>query len=292
MITKKYEAIFFDWDGTAVVTRDSPIDEVIPLMTALLEKVVVLCVISGTTYNNIAGGKLHEHFSAAALRNLYLGLARGAFDYGFDVDGNMITLHEVLPDMDLKIGIHRLAFAVHMHLLNDYGYDTDVVFTRPNYCKIDLLVNLDRMGKLFLQPGELDLLNQNLNNCGYEGGITKLIEETIEMGRELGIEVKATTDAKFLEVGMTTKADNVDYLLENVVFERGIPIENCCFWGDELTYLGPGVRGSDAEMITAKSRDADFFDVSEEPLELPEIVHHVGGGVTSFLEFLESQVAT
>jgi hypothetical protein len=25
---KKYKAIFFDWDGTAVITRDEPVDNV------------------------------------------------------------------------------------------------------------------------------------------------------------------------------------------------------------------------------------------------------------------------
>ena len=89
---------------------------------------------------------------------------------------------------------------------------------------------------------------------------------------------------------MTTKADNIDYLLENAVFAGGIDIESCCFWGDEFTNLGPGVRGSDAHMITAKSRGARFFDVSEVPLELPEPVQHVGGGVVSFLEFLIGQI--
>jgi len=45
---KAYRAILFDWDGTAVLSRDAPVDEVVPLMRALLEKGVVLVVISGT----------------------------------------------------------------------------------------------------------------------------------------------------------------------------------------------------------------------------------------------------
>ena len=45
---KAYRAILFDWDGTAVLSRDASVDEVVPLMRALLEKGVVLVVISGT----------------------------------------------------------------------------------------------------------------------------------------------------------------------------------------------------------------------------------------------------
>ena len=287
---QKYQTIFFDWDGTAVVSRASPADEVLPPMIELLRQGVILVVISGTTYKNIAQGRLHEYVPKDERQGLYLGLGRGAFNYGFDTDGDRITLHEVVPDRALRVRIHQAAFAVHTHLLERYGYDTDIVFTRPNYCKIDLLVNVDRGDHLYLSPAELDLVNQSLSEHGYRGGVKALIEDAVSIGQELELEVQATTDAKFLEVGMTTKADNIDYLLEHVVFERGIPIEGCCFWGDEFTALGPGVWGSDAQMITDKSREADFFDVSEDPFELPDEVTHVTGGVQAFLEFLKAQV--
>lgn len=287
---QKYQTIFFDWDGTAVVSRASPADEVLPPMIELLRQGVILVVISGTTYKNIAQGRLHAYVPKDARQGLYLGLGRGAFNYGFDADGDRITLHEVVPDRALRVRIHQVAFAVHTHLLERYGYDTDIVFTRPNYCKIDLLVNVDRGDQLYLTPGELDLVNQDLDAHGYRGGVEALIEDAVSIGQELGLDVQATTDAKFLEVGMTTKADNINYLLEHVIFKRGIPIEGCCFWGDEFTALGPGVWGSDAQMITDKSREADFFDVSEDPLELPDKVKHVTGGVQAFLEFLKAQV--
>jgi len=287
---QKYQTIFFDWDGTAVVSRELPADDVLPPMIELLRQGVILVVISGTTYNKIAQGRLHEQVPKDARPGLYLGLGRGAFNYGFDADGNRITLHEVVPDRALRVRIHQVAFAVHTHLLERYGYDTDIVFTRPNYCKIDLLVNVDRGDQLYLTPGELDLVNHTLAEHGYPGGVEALIADAVSIGQELGVAVQATTDAKFLEVGMTTKADNIDYLLEHVVFERGIVIEDCCFWGDEFTALGPGVWGSDAQMITDKSRGADFFDVSEDPLELPDKVTHVTGGVQAFLEFLKAQV--
>ena len=287
---KKYQTIFFDWDGTAVVSRQSPADEVLPPMIELLRRGVILVVISGTTYNKIAQGRLHEHVPIDARQSLYLGLGRGAFNYGFDADGQRITLHQVVPDPALRVRIHEVAFAIHTYLLEKYGYDTDVVFTRPNYCKIDLLVSIDRGDKLYLTPGELELVNHNLAQHGYQGGVEALIEDAVSIGEEMGLDVQATTDAKFLEVGMTTKADNVDYLLEHVVFERGIQIENCCFWGDEFTALGPGVWGSDAQMITDRSRGANFFDVSEEPFGLPDEAEHVGGGVSTFVDFLETQV--
>lgn len=84
---KHYKAIFFDWDGTAVLSRKAPVEDAVNAMRPLLDKGVKLCIVSGTTYENIAGGKLHSYFTPKQLENLYLGLGRGAFDYGYDATG-------------------------------------------------------------------------------------------------------------------------------------------------------------------------------------------------------------
>lgn len=74
---KKYKAIFFDWDGTAVISRKASADKVAEPMKRLLAEGVKLAVISGTTMENIAGGRLHEYFGIEERKNLFLGLGRG-----------------------------------------------------------------------------------------------------------------------------------------------------------------------------------------------------------------------
>lgn len=287
---KKYKAIFFDWDGTAVITRDAPIDNLLPLLQKLLAQGVILVVISGTTYEKIAQGKLYQQIPAASAANLFMGLGRGAFNYGY-LNGDVATLHQIVPDMPTRLKIHKVAFDIHTYLLEQYQYETDIVFTRPNYCKIDLLVNVDRGGTLHFQPDELELVNHNLEIHNYQGGVRRLIEEALAIGCQEGLSLQATTDAKYLEIGMATKTDNVDWLCQNLIFKRGIAIEECCFWGDEFMFLGPGVPGSDAMMITDLTRQGDFFDVSERPLSLPPEVQHMGGSVSQFLQFLDAQCA-
>ena len=88
---KKYKAIFFDWDGTAVLSRKAPVDDIIPPMTKLLEKGVKLAIISGTTYENIAFGRLHELIPAEARKNLYLGLGRGVYNDGYNEKGELLN---------------------------------------------------------------------------------------------------------------------------------------------------------------------------------------------------------
>ena len=80
---KKYKAIFFDWDGTAVLSRKAPVDEAVAAMKPLLEQGTKLAIISGTTYENIAGGEIEKYFTKNQLNNLYLGLGRGAYNYSF-----------------------------------------------------------------------------------------------------------------------------------------------------------------------------------------------------------------
>lgn len=286
---KKYRAVIFDWDGTAVESRTAPTDEIIPLMIKMLERDVKLVIISGTTYENIAGGRMHELIPARLLGNLYLGLGRGAYNYRFDENGNAQSVYSNIPDLSQKIKIHTVCFDIHQYLLEYHGYETDIIFSRPNYCKIDLLVDLDRKGKLFLRPGEIDLVSKRLEASGYAGGIRQLMEFAAKLGTYRKLDIKATTDAKYLEVGISTKSDNVDYILDEIIFKQGIKIEDCCFWGDEFTSFGDGIFGSDAYMLTKASRGADFFDVSDAPLALPEGVQHIGGGIHAFRNFLELQ---
>jgi hypothetical protein len=288
---KTYKAIIFDWDGTAVPTRAAPVDVVLPLMVQLLEKGILLNIISGTTYEKIADGSLHDGIPIPARANLYLGLGRGAFNYGFDPEGSPVILENAVPESaDELLRIHEAAFRVHTHLLREFGYETDIVFSRPNYCKIDLLVNLNRGDALFLQPGEIDSVNRELARHGLEGGMQALIRRVLDLTKDLHPGLQVTTDAKYLELGLTTKADNVRFFLDSIAFPRGLTAEDCCFWGDEFTYLDEGVPGSDALMMIDSSRAADFFDVSPSPRRLPYGVQSTGGGVPDFIRFLESQL--
>lgn len=280
---KRYKAIFFDWDGTAVLSRRAPADDAIAVMRPLLAQGVKLCIVSGTTYENIAGGRLHEHFTSQELSNLYLGLGRGAFDYGFDADGQPQILVNRIPDADGILAIHDACYHIHRTLLAKYDLNTDIVFTRPNYCKIDMMPANDRGDNLFLQEGEATRLQHILNEHGIES-----IETLIRMAEENGtvaMPLRATTDAKYLEVGPTGKCDNVDALFTRF----GYTASECCFWGDEFVGVTDTIYGSDAGMLTDMTKDGDFYDVSNLVGVRPAGVEQLGGGIQTFHQFLAEQ---
>ena len=55
----------------------------------------------------------------------------------------------------MRLRIDKAAFDVHKYLLKHYNFRTDIVFSRPNYCKVDLMVGMDREDKLYLQNDEI-----------------------------------------------------------------------------------------------------------------------------------------
>lgn len=285
----KYKAIFFDWDGTAVLSRKAPVDEAVEAMKPLLEKGVKLAVISGTTYENIAGGEIEKYFTENQLKNLYLGLGRGAYNYSF-VNGRPRIFADLLPDKKKLEVIHRICFEIHMELKNKYDLDTDIVFSRPNYCKIDLMVNSLRGDHLFMQKNELDLLKACLSKHGIQGGVQTVIDLATETGKRYEMETVPTCDAKYLEVGISSKSNNVDTILDLLHEKSGICPKECSFWGDEYVGIEEGIFGSDSYMYTSKTSAGDFYDVSNVSGKRPPKVKQVGGGIEAFLNFLREQI--
>ncbi len=288
-MNKGYRAIFFDWDGTAVTSRKAPVDEIVSRMNGLLNKGIKLAIISGTTIENIAGGRLQDYFTEKELENLFLGLGRGAYNYKFNKNKNLELFNNMIPEKSVLLDVHRACFDIHMKLLEDYDYKTDIVFSRPNYCKIDLMVDNNRGEQLFLQENEVDILKENLTRHGFNEGILELIKISEEIGEKYGLDLLVTTDAKYLEVGVSSKSDNVNTILNYFKDEFGILPEECSFWGDEYIGIDEGLYGSDSFMITDSSKSGDFFDVSNLKGKRPEEVIIFSGGVERFLEFLSSQ---
>lgn len=287
---KKYRGIFFDWDGTAVISRKAPAEEAASAMKGLLAKGVKLVIVSGTTYENIAGGRLEEYFTEEELENLYLGLGRGAYNYRFE-NGKPVVFANRIPDREGILRIHDAAYKIHRELLADYGLETDIVFCRPNYCKIDLMAGSDRGEQLFMQESEIELLKAILDTHGIKGGLGELLKIARGVGQKQGIELKATCDAKYLEVGISDKSDNVDIIFGELEKKFRIKGEECCFWGDEFVGLEEGIYGSDSFMVTERTKKGDFYDVSPVSGRRQENVLQMGGGVERFLDFLREQGA-
>ena len=98
-MNKKYKAIFFDWDGTAVTSRTAPVEDAVVAMKPLLQQGTKLVIVSGTTYDKIAGGKFHTYFTEEEQKNLFFGLGRGAYNYQITDDRPEIFA-SMIPDQE------------------------------------------------------------------------------------------------------------------------------------------------------------------------------------------------
>jgi hypothetical protein len=289
MLLRKYDVIFFDWDGTAAPSREETPEALLEAMGRLLKAGVTLAVVSGTDYGNIAGGALAERFAPPLRAGLHFGLARGAYNLMFGQDGRTITLNVLMPGKKTLLALHKACFALHEHLFERHGLATDIIFSRDNYCKIDLLPHKPRGGRNFPLRGELEEAELRLAEYGFWGGMGALLRLAVSMGERGGLALKATCDGKYLELGFGTKADNVDAIFTRLEETRRVTPADCCFWGDEFLPLAEGVPGSDALMLTPKTCGSDFFDVSDTPGPRPAPITHIGGGVGRFLAFLQRQ---
>lgn len=178
----------------------------------------------------------------------------------------------------------NICYQVHRELLEKYNLETDIVFSRPNYCKIDLMVNDERGDQLFMQEDEMSRVKNILSEHGINGGLKQMVSISEEMEERFGTKVSATCDAKYLEVGISCKSDNVNTILSKFESE-GIKAEECSYWGDEYVGIEDGLFGSDSFMKTEKTKNGDFYDVSSLEGSRPENVEVLGGGVSTFVNF-------
>ena len=292
---RKYKMIFFNWDGTAVTSRIAPVDAAAEAMAPLLASGVKLAIISDASFNKIDNGKLAGRFDPEHRSNLFFGLDRGAHNFRFDMDGKPVRFSGIMAGQKDSFALHKVCFDFHIKLLRDYGLNTDIVFCRDNFCKIDVGADILRSGNQHLNSNSqffincrMERVNAHLASHGYAGGLSGLITMAKAMGREYGLSLKATTDAKYIELGFGTKSDSVDAIFSHIESASGA-CPDCCFWGGEYLKMDDGLYGSDAYMITDKTKDFEFFDVSDADGERPEQVLHLGGGVERFLWFLRKQ---
>ena len=89
-------------------------------MKPLLQQGTKLVIVSGTTYDKIAGGKFHTYFTEEEQKNLFFGLGRGAYNYHI-TDGRPEIFASMIPDQE---GLLKSMISV-MQSIRNYCGNTD-----------------------------------------------------------------------------------------------------------------------------------------------------------------------
>jgi trehalose/maltose hydrolase-like predicted phosphorylase len=290
-LCQPFRIIAFDWDGTAVAGRQEAAGPLRDQLERLLRLGVSVAVITGTNFPNI-----DRQFSAAVQgphkRRLFVLTNRGSEVYGFDRASRPILLwnRSATPEEDRLLT--EVADAAREALVARTGLDARVIHNRLNRRKIDLipLPEWDDPPKSAL--GELlEAVEGRLRGAGLCGGLHEAIALVEQVARDRGLrDARVTSDVKHIEVGLTDKADSINWVMRELARRQGIPPGGVLIVGDE--FGAPGrIEGSDHKMMTAQSRGAVVVSVGPEPAGVPEGVIHLHGGPARFRELLRAQVA-
>lgn len=284
-LARRFEAIVFDWDGTAVHDRLANPTRIRRLVEHGCVAGLELAVVSGTNLTNV-DGQLAARPSGPG--GLVLALNRGSEAFLVGRDGPELAYRRV-STADEDLALSRAA-SLTVERLETRGLAARIVSERLNRRKIDLIpepawgnppkARIDQL---------LAAVESRLSAAGI-AGLSEVVEIARTAAAQAGLEdPKVTSDAKHVEIGLTDKADAGDWVM-SWLWERGIAPEQVLIAGDEFGPLG-GLPGSDSRLLAGKGAKATAISVGVEPEGAPPDVLWLGGGPAAFWSVLDDQIS-
>lgn len=286
-LRRAYRIVAFDWDGTAVPSRQHPAHEVVTRIASLCRRGVWCAVITGTNFDNI-DRQFFQFVPVDAKGKLLALMNRGSEVFGFRSGGDAALLYRREATPPENQAMDEIAVAIRGWLLSEYGLETEIIFNRLNRRKLDLIPLPDWADPPKARIGDLlEAVKARLAEAGVVAGIKAIMDRVEQMAAARGIDIRLTTDVKHVELGLTDKSDSVAYILNDVAAPRNIPASEILFLGDEFGPIDE-FEGSDFKMFCAP--EAVYISVGQEPNGVPDGVFHYGRGVRGFMEILDRQI--
>ena len=283
-IAQRFEALVFDWDGTAVPDRAADADEVRALVERCCATGVHVAVVSGTHLGNV-DGQLRARPRGPG--RLLLALNRGSELFEVGRRGpRLLARRQATAAEDAALS---LAAELAVGRFAARGLETRVVSQRLNRRKIDLIPEPEWADPPKARIDELlQAVEARLRSVGY-AGLPEVAAVAADAAIDAGIpDAKITSDAKHLEVGLTDKSDSARAVLREL-WRTGVAPASVLLLGDEFGPLG-GMPGSDALMLVPEAAGAVACSVGVEPEGVPSGVVHVGGGPETFVRIVRDQL--
>jgi trehalose/maltose hydrolase-like predicted phosphorylase len=282
--SRRFEAIVFDWDGTAVPDRDADASCARRLIEGLCAASVDVFVVSGTHVGNVDGQLRARPLGPG---RLWLCLNRGSEVFEVDGDGPRL-IHRRQATLEEDAALTAAAELV-VARLAESGLRAEIVSQRLNRRKIDLIPEPEWADPPKARIDELlEAVSQRLRSSGI-ADLRAVVEIAKVASREAGLSSpRVTSDVKHVEIGLTDKSDSAERIYRDL-WDRGIHPVDVLIGGDEFGPLG-GMDGSDSLMLIPRLAGATAISVGVEPEGLCEGVIGIGGGPAAFLEILDDQL--
>ncbi len=284
MLEHTFEAVVFDWDGTAVPNRRSSARAVRRRVESLCARGVDVAVVSGTHVGNI-DGPLRARPTGPG--RLFLALNRGSELYAVDARGPRLisrrdatTIEEAALDRGAALVVQRLA---------EHGLVASIVSRRLNRRKIDLLPEATWADPPKARIEELlKAVTTRLRGAGISDLFSAVTLASLASEEAGLLGPRITTDAKHIEIGLTDKSDSMRLLLQQFA-DRGIGPGLTLVIGDEFGPLG-GALGSDSYLLPSEAAAVTAISVGVEPEGVPPRIRHLPGGPRTFRRLLDEQL--
>jgi hypothetical protein len=284
-LDRRFGAIMFDWDGTAVPDRRADARELRALVERLLALGCHLVITSGTHLENV-DDQLAVRPSGPG--RLVIDSNRGSETWEIARTGPVLRQRrETRPGEDEALD---RAAAATVAALAGRGLTTGEISVRLNRRKLDLMPLPEWNDPPKARIAELLAATlATLLEVGI-GSLHEVCELARACGRDAGIaDPRVTTDAKHVEIGLTDKTDAAREIYP-LLRSLGVPPEQVLVCGDEMGPLG-GEPGSDSLMLAGEGARALAISVGVEPEGVPAGVMALAGGPARFLDLLRDQIA-
>jgi trehalose/maltose hydrolase-like predicted phosphorylase len=284
-LNRRFEAIVFDWDGTAVPDRSADASRLRGLIEGLCAAGMHLAVVTGTHVGNV-DPQLGARPSGPG--TLHLLLNRGSEVFSVGPEGpRLVERLEATPEENAALDT---AAAATVAALAARGLEAELVSQRLNRRKIDLIPEPEWLDPPKARIAELlTAVEERLRRAGI-GGLREVVALAESAARDGGLpDPRVTSDAKHVEIGLTDKSDSAQWIFAEL-WRRGIGPGLVLVAGDEFGPLG-GLMGSDSFLLPREGRPPTAISVGVEPTGVPEGVISLGGGPERFLELLGDQLA-
>jgi trehalose/maltose hydrolase-like predicted phosphorylase len=283
-LDRRFEAVVFDWDGTAVPDRAADAGKLRALVEELCARGLDLIVITGTHVGNV-DGQLGARPSGPG--QLYFCVNRGSEVFQADGDGVRLLRRREATSAE-EAALDAAADATVAELARR-GIAAELVSQRLNRRKIDLIPDPEWADPPKARITELlAAVEERLHRAGV-AGLGGAVEVALAAARDAGLaDPRVTSDAKHVEIGLTDKADSARWALTELA-RRGIGPRLVLVAGDEFGPLG-GLMGSDAFLLVPEASGATVLSVGAEPTGVPGDVLSLHGGPELFLRVLEDQL--
>jgi trehalose/maltose hydrolase-like predicted phosphorylase len=283
-LDRRFEAVVFDWDGTAVPDRKADAMQLRNLVEELCGLGLEVAVVTGTHVGNVDGQLAARPHGPG---RLYLCVNRGSEVYCADEEGvRLLERREATTEEDARLDA---AAEETVALLAVRGFDARIVSKRLNRRKVDLIPEPEWADPPKARIGELlAAVEERLGAAGLRG-----LEEAVELARvaarDAGLaDPRVTSDAKHIEIGLTDKADAAGWVFRDL-WKRGIAPGLVLVAGDEFGPLG-GLPGSDSVLLVSEAARATVISVGAEPAGTPVGVIRLEGGPARFQSMLQDQL--